>query len=149
MDFEAARAGLVEHLRTEIKDERVLAAMAHIPRERLVPPQSQKFAYDDRPLPIGFDQTISQPLIIAIMTEALELTGNEKVLEVGTGSGKWGTGGIVCHLSSGFLSDYDLFAEDNLIVRQVCSCAIHCFQPFQRFQIVHPYCQSIVAGGHR
>ena len=87
MDFEAARARLVEHLSIEIKDERVLAAMAGIPRERFVPPEEQHLAYEDRPLPIGFDQTISQPFIIALMTEALELTGSEKVLEVGTGSG--------------------------------------------------------------
>jgi protein-L-isoaspartate(D-aspartate) O-methyltransferase len=87
MDFEAMRAELISHLRTEIRDERVLAAMARIPRERFVPPEEQYLAYEDRPLPIGFDQTISQPLIIALMTEALELTGNEKVLEVGTGSG--------------------------------------------------------------
>ena len=87
MDFEAARASLVEYLRTEIRDERVLAAMARVPRECFVPPESQYSAYEDRPLPIGFDQTISQPFIIALMTEALELTGNEKVLEVGTGSG--------------------------------------------------------------
>ena len=87
MDFEAARASLIEHLSTEIRDERVLAVMARIPRERFVPPQEQHLAYEDRPLPIGFDQTISQPFIIALMTEALELTGSEKVLEVGTGSG--------------------------------------------------------------
>lgn len=87
MDFAAMRAELISHLRTEIRDERVLAAMARIPRERFVPPEEQLLAYEDRPLPIGYDQTISQPLIIAIMTEALELTGSEKVLEVGTGSG--------------------------------------------------------------
>jgi protein-L-isoaspartate(D-aspartate) O-methyltransferase len=87
MDFEAMRAELIDHLRTEIRDERVLAAMARIPRERFVPPEEQQLAYEDRPLPIGFDQTISQPLIIALMTQALELTGSEKVLEVGTGSG--------------------------------------------------------------
>ncbi len=87
MDFEAERARLIEHLRSEIKDERVLAAMGRIPRERFIPSEEQCFAYEDRPLPIGFDQTISQPFIIALMTESLELTGNEKVLEVGTGSG--------------------------------------------------------------
>ena len=87
MDFEAARARLLKHLRTEIKDERVLVAMAHIPRERFVPPDEQHLAYEDRPLPIGLDQTISQPFIVALMTEALELTGSEKVLEIGTGSG--------------------------------------------------------------
>ncbi len=87
MDFEAARARLVEHLSIEIRDERVLAAMARVPRERFVPSRSQSLAYEDSPLPIGFDQTISQPFIIAIMSEALELTGSEKVLEIGTGSG--------------------------------------------------------------
>ena len=87
MDLETARAKLIEHLSTEIRDKRVLAAMARIPRERFVPPEQQAFAYEDRPLSIGLDQTISQPFIIALMTEALELTGSEKVLEVGTGSG--------------------------------------------------------------
>jgi len=87
MNFEVAKSELVEHLSTEIKDERVLAAMACIPRERFVPPQERHSSYEDRPLPIGLNQTISQPFIIALMTEALELTGNDKVLEVGTGSG--------------------------------------------------------------
>ena len=87
MDFEAARAGLIEYLSTEIKDKRVLAAMACVPRECFVPPENQHLAYEDIPLPIGLNQTISQPYIIALMTEALELTGKEKVLEVGTGSG--------------------------------------------------------------
>ena len=87
MDFKAARARLVEHLSREIRDERVLAAIARVPRECFVPPEQEHLAYDDRPLPIGLDQTISQPFIVALMTEALELTGSEKVLEVGTGSG--------------------------------------------------------------
>ncbi len=87
MDFEAARARLIEHLGSEIRDERVLVAMARIPRERFVPLEEQDLAYEDIPLPIGLDQTISQPFIVALMTEALELTGSEKVLEVGTGSG--------------------------------------------------------------
>jgi len=87
MDFKAARAKLIEHLRSEIKDERVLAAMLRIPRERFVPPEERHLAYEDGPLPIGLDQTISQPFIVALMTQALELTGNERVLEIGTGSG--------------------------------------------------------------
>ncbi len=87
MDFESARARLIKHLSTEIRDKRVLAAMASTPRECFVSPEEQELAYEDRPLPIGLDQTISQPFIIALMTEALELTGTEKVLEVGTGSG--------------------------------------------------------------
>lgn len=87
MDFEAERAKLIKHLRAEIKDERVLAAMARVPRERFVPLKEQHLAYEDIPLPIGLEQTISQPFIVALMTQALELTGSEKVLEVGTGSG--------------------------------------------------------------
>ncbi len=87
MDFAQARARLIAHLGGEIRDRRVLAVMAHIPRECFVPPEEQFSAYEDMPLPIGLDQTISQPLIIAVMTEALELKGKEKVLEVGTGSG--------------------------------------------------------------
>jgi protein-L-isoaspartate(D-aspartate) O-methyltransferase len=87
MDYEAARARLIRQLSTKIKDERVLAAMSRIPRELFVPEENQNLAYEDKPLPIGWEQTISQPYIIALMTEALELIGDEKVLEIGTGSG--------------------------------------------------------------
>ena len=87
MDFEAARADLIEQLSTEIRDQRVLAAMGKIPRELFVPLESRRLAYEDKPLPIGYGQTISQPFIIAMMTEALELKGEERVLEIGTGSG--------------------------------------------------------------
>ena len=86
-DFAAARLMLIEHLRREIKDERVLKAMARVARELFVPAVYQREAYEDRPLPLGQGQTISQPLIVAMMTEALELGGQEKVLEIGTGSG--------------------------------------------------------------
>lgn len=87
MDYEAARASLIEHLGHEIKDKRVLAAMARIPRECFVSPADRYMAYDDKPLPIGLEQTISQPFIVALMTQALELTGSERVLEIGAGSG--------------------------------------------------------------
>jgi protein-L-isoaspartate(D-aspartate) O-methyltransferase len=86
-DYATARAGLIKQLAAEIRDKRVLAAMAHIPREQFLPQQERYLAYEDGPLPIGYDQTISQPFIIALMTEALELKGDEKVLEIGTGSG--------------------------------------------------------------
>lgn len=66
---------------------RVLEAMAVVPRHKFVPPQFRNEAYADKPLPIGEGQTISQPYMVAAMTEALELTGNERVLEIGTGSG--------------------------------------------------------------
>jgi len=87
IDFKAARASLIEKLSSEISDKRVLAAMSRLPRELFVPGESRPFAYEDRPLPIGCEQTISQPYIIALMTQALELTGSDKVLELGTGSG--------------------------------------------------------------
>jgi len=70
-----------------IKDERVLSAMRKVPRHIFVDDYMQHKAYDDMALPIGDEQTISQPYMVAIMTELLELKGNEKVLEVGTGSG--------------------------------------------------------------
>lgn len=70
-----------------IKDANVLAVMRIVPRHAFVPENVQKAAYGDHPLPIGFDQTISQPYIVAFMTEALGLEPNSKVLEIGTGSG--------------------------------------------------------------
>lgn len=70
-----------------VTDERVLAAMALVPRELFVPPPLADRAYDDGALPIGHDQTISQPYVVATMCELLELRGGERVLDVGTGSG--------------------------------------------------------------
>lgn len=87
IDYAVAREMLVNALRYEIRDERVLAAMARVPRERFLPFDLRRYAYEDRPLPIGYGQTISQPLMAAMMTEAMALSGEEKVLEIGTGSG--------------------------------------------------------------
>jgi protein-L-isoaspartate(D-aspartate) O-methyltransferase len=70
-----------------IRDRKVITAMRVVPRHRFVLERYFEEAYDDTALPIGYGQTISQPALVAAMTEALELTGNEKVLEVGTGSG--------------------------------------------------------------
>jgi len=70
-----------------VSDPQTIKAMREVPRHLFVPKASQRFAYEDRPLPIGFSQTISQPYIVAFMTEAVQLTGNERVLEIGTGSG--------------------------------------------------------------
>ncbi|MDB4433364.1 protein-L-isoaspartate(D-aspartate) O-methyltransferase [bacterium] len=70
-----------------VRDSRVLAAMSKVPRHEFVPPELRGRAYQDRPLPIGHGQTISQPYVVAAMTEALELGGEERVLEIGTGSG--------------------------------------------------------------
>jgi len=87
MDYEGARKALIRHLDHQILDQRVLGVMARVQRELFVPPEFRSMSYDDKPLPIGHGQTISQPYIVAAMTRALKLTGGEKVLEVGTGSG--------------------------------------------------------------
>ncbi|MGC8977415.1 MAG: protein-L-isoaspartate(D-aspartate) O-methyltransferase [Candidatus Ratteibacteria bacterium] len=70
-----------------IKDKKVISAFLKVPREEFVPENLREYAYDDGPLPIGEGQTISQPYIVALMTECLNLKGDEKVLEIGTGSG--------------------------------------------------------------
>jgi protein-L-isoaspartate(D-aspartate) O-methyltransferase len=88
-DFAAQRQRMVDQqLKPRgIKDERVLTAMAKVPREEFVPPDERGDAYEDGPLPIGYDQTISQPYIVAFMTEQLQPRPGDRVLEVGTGSG--------------------------------------------------------------
>jgi protein-L-isoaspartate(D-aspartate) O-methyltransferase len=88
-EFARARERMVmEHLVPEgINDERVLAALRRVPRHRFVPDSLQQNAYEDRPLPIGHGQTISQPFIVAFMSQNLMLKPGDKVLEVGTGSG--------------------------------------------------------------
>src|ERR671930_1541034 len=83
----AERAELIEQLRPYVGDPRVLAAIADVPRERFVDPMWADRAWDNAPLPIGKGQTISQPLVVARMCDLLELTGSERVLDVGTGSG--------------------------------------------------------------
>ncbi len=84
-----ARRRMVEHdvASRGVTDPRVLAAMAAVPRHRFVDPAQMPEAYADRPLPIGGGQTISQPLVVALMLEALELAPGDRLLEVGTGSG--------------------------------------------------------------
>ncbi len=72
---------------SEITDPDVRAAVARVPRHRFVPPDQQDFAYEDHPLPIGYGQTISQPFVVALMTQLLKLTPAAKVLEIGTGCG--------------------------------------------------------------
>jgi protein-L-isoaspartate(D-aspartate) O-methyltransferase len=83
----AAPERLMETLRRHVVDERVLAAVADVPRDRFVPPDLRDEAWENIPLPIGSGQTISQPLVVARMCELLELRGDETVLDVGTGSG--------------------------------------------------------------
>lgn len=88
-DFEKERLAMVEEQlrRRDIHDPRVLKAMAKVPRHLFVSKSHQSAAYEDRPLPIGESQTISQPYMVALMTQSLELKGEERVLEIGTGSG--------------------------------------------------------------
>lgn len=86
--YEEKRRQLAASLRAEgIHDERVLAALAGTPRELFVNPSQRSLAYDNRALGIAEGQTISQPFIVALMTQALQLHGSERVLEIGTGSG--------------------------------------------------------------
>jgi len=88
-DAAARRSQLVHHLRAtgEVTDERVLDAIGAVPRERFIDARQAHEAYSDEPLPIGSDQTISQPLVVALMTEALHVAAGDHVLEIGTGSG--------------------------------------------------------------
>ena len=88
-DFAAQRQRMVEQqLKGRgIQDERVLAAMAKVPREEFIPVDARADAYEDGPLPIGYDQTISQPYIVAFMTEQLRPKSSDRVLEIGSGSG--------------------------------------------------------------
>src|SRR5262249_32637091 len=82
------RAALIDSIVARgIRDEHLLAAMRRVPRHEFVPPELRAHASDDRPLPIGFDQTISQPSVVAAMTEAARIAPHARVLEIGTGSG--------------------------------------------------------------
>ena len=87
MDLSSSRGELFSHLRREIGDDSVFKAMERVPRELFVPAESYAHSYDDIPLPIGEGQTISQPFIVGMMTQALRVNKSSKVLELGTGSG--------------------------------------------------------------
>src|SRR3954469_24362635 len=85
--MDGSAAALVDELRPHVADEAVLRAIAAVPRDRFVPDAEQRRAWANEALPIGAGQTISQPLVVARMCELLELRGDERVLDVGTGSG--------------------------------------------------------------
>jgi len=91
IDYAAAQARMVEQQLASpqrgIRDTAVLKAMAAVPRHEFVPEELRPYAYDDRPLPIGYAQTISQPYVVAFMTEKLQPKSTDRVLEIGTGSG--------------------------------------------------------------
>jgi len=97
-NWQSQRLRLIDEIRADVRrtedytgmhalDERVLAAMSDVPRHEFVPPQDRDAAYENRPLPIGFGQTISQPYIVALMTDLLKPQPGHVVLEIGTGSG--------------------------------------------------------------
>jgi protein-L-isoaspartate(D-aspartate) O-methyltransferase len=113
---------LLAELRRHVRDERVLAAVRAVPRDRFVPPALRGDAWNNAPLPIGSGQTISQPLVVARMCELLELRGNETVLDVGTGSG-WHAG-VLSRLAAKVWSievHAELAAE---AVRALAACGI-------------------------
>lgn len=114
MDFAALREQMVaEQIAARgIHDGRLLEALRRVPRHEFVPEDLQHLAYRDGPLPIGNDQTISQPYIVALMTDLLRLTGTETVLEIGTGSGYQTA--ILCELAQQVFSlERDRFLADN------------------------------------
>ncbi len=128
INLETARENLVRSLRFEVQDERVLAAMARVPREHFLPLELRPYAYEDRPLPIGYGQTISQPLRVAIMTAALALAGEETVLEVGTGSGYQAA--VLSHLARRVVTvervpELAEAAHQRLIELGYCNVAVH------------------------
>ncbi len=150
IDFELERDRLVRQLRLEIKDERVLQAMSKISRELFVPEESRPLAYEDRPLPIGFGQTISQPLIVAMMTEALQLKGTEKVLEIGTGSGYQAA--ILAELASLVISVERLpelveRTQRNLAGLGHRNIEVHLAGPFLGWPSAMPYDAIVVTAG--
>jgi protein-L-isoaspartate(D-aspartate) O-methyltransferase len=113
-DLADARRAMVEEQirRRHIRDENVLAAMAQVPRHEFVPAELRGRAYEDAPLPIGEGQTISQPYIVAAMTAALRLSGNERVLEIGAGCGYQGAIlGCLAHEVYSIESRSDLAAQ--------------------------------------
>src|ERR1700683_3861159 len=89
MNWDEQRTAMVQTqiFSRDITDANILAALRAVPRHLFVPPELQKRAYEDRALPIGFGQTISQPYMVATTLKTLNLTGTEKILEIGTGSG--------------------------------------------------------------
>ena len=109
-----------------IKDARVLAAMREVPRERFLPPEVIEHAYDDGPLPIGSAQTISQPYMVALMSEVAALQSSERVLEVGTGSGYQAA--ILSHLAGTVYSIETLatlYDRARVILRAVGCANLH------------------------
>ncbi len=148
--FAMARLKLVDHLRREVKDERVLRAVATVPREMFLPRTQWHVAYEDRPLAIGAGQTISQPAIVAIMTEALGLRGQEKVLEVGTGSGYQAA--ILAELARSVVTverhqELEAKARETLAKLGYVNVEVHLAEPMLGWHHKAPYDAIIVSAG--
>ncbi len=149
--FALQRIRLTSSLRRKgIRDTRVLNAIGEIPREQFVDEDLRADAYCDGPLPIGEGQTISQPYVVALMTEALSLTGRENVLEIGTGSGYQTA--ILCALSR-LVTSVERFAElarvarDRLCALACKNCSIHVADGTVGWAASAPYDAILVSAG--
>ncbi len=147
-----ARAEMVERLRRhyQIRDERVLAAMERIPRQFFVPEALRAHAYADHALPIEFDQTISQPFIVARQTELLEVTKDDRVLEIGAGSG-YQTAVLAAVAGQVFALERipELAREAQRRLRQlgVYNATVKCFDGTYGWNEFAPYRGILVAAG--
>jgi len=133
-----------------IRNGRVLTAMRKVPRHLFVAPEDEALAYRDSPLPIGFGQTISQPYIVALMCEALDLTKESKVLDIGTGSGY--AAAVAAELSARVIGvervpELAEFARGNLIKAGYTNVEVHCADGCLGFPAEAPYDAIAVAAG--
>ena len=143
-EFAVARSAMVEDQirKRGIASPRVLDAMLSVPRHEFVPTEFMADAYSDKPLPIGEGQTISQPFMVGAMTEALELTGSERVLEIGTGSGYQAAvlsllaGGVISVESRTFLA---LAAQERLVRLGYVNVHVHNGDGSMGFADAAPY----------
>lgn len=138
-----------EQLRARgISDPRVLAAFQAVPRHLFVPPEYRPWAYDDSPQPIGHEQTISQPYIVALMSERLALTGTERVLEVGTGCGYQAA--ILAYLAAEvhtveLIPELAERARQNIATLGLQNVHVHCGDGSQGWPDYAPYQAILVA----
>jgi len=133
-----------------VSDARVLAAMRDLSREPFVPASRRDQAYEDRPLPIGAGQTISQPYIVALMCEALQLTGDERVLEIGTGSGY--AAAVLSRLAAQVdtierIAELAERAADLLAELKVTNVRVHCGDGTLGWPQAAPYDAIVVTAG--
>jgi protein-L-isoaspartate(D-aspartate) O-methyltransferase len=133
-----------------ISDAAVLAAMSKVPRDLFVPGESRQYAYEDRPLPIGYGQTISQPYVVALMCEALRIEPGSRVLDVGTGSGY--AAAVMAEMGAKVIgidrkSELAEFAKTNLIRAGYPTVEIHCGDGTLGYPQAAPFDTIMVAAG--